>query len=194
MEYIGMKSPNWFTDYKIMSNKEAKKFFEWYISMIDSRVKYLQNFISNEGIECVLDYSSESLIPLWEWFKTKIVLVEKDNDCIELEKRNTPKWMWQYIERKQFSDETDAITVDIAMYFGEVVRMTKSDIIYWDYVKNTPKNVSYHHPVLRGFKGNDTLDPQLITNVATWSVIRKRQRNGLYEVYCVWKNAIAATD
>ena len=46
-----------------LNKNEAQAYFEWYIGKLEERIEYLQ---SVSGV--TLDYSPESLIPIWGWF------------------------------------------------------------------------------------------------------------------------------
>ena len=48
-----------------MRKKEVQQYFDWYISQVNYRINVLNEQIEKEGLEIVLDYSADSLIPLW---------------------------------------------------------------------------------------------------------------------------------
>ena len=53
-----------------LTPQEAKAYFEWYVSHVDERAEYVrQKVIRKLKIrDEAMDYSMESMIPLWKWF------------------------------------------------------------------------------------------------------------------------------
>ena len=77
LKYEFMEYPDLLKDFDKMKKKEAEKYFNWYINEINNRILYLKTYMQKdiEG-ESIFDYTPESLIPLWEWFQTKIEFEE----------------------------------------------------------------------------------------------------------------------
>ena len=52
------------------SPAEARAYFDWYLSHLDGRCEYLKELVyqTSDLAEGTLDYTLESLRPLWAWF------------------------------------------------------------------------------------------------------------------------------
>ena len=57
------------------------------------RIIQLDQFIKQETNKVILDYSIESLIPLWEWFENHIAFESRTQEEIEADVANRPQWM-----------------------------------------------------------------------------------------------------
>lgn len=90
MNYKGIDMPIFFKAYEEMTNKEAKVYFQWYISKIDERIQYLQDYIKNDGCSLELDFSPESLKSLWNWYIKKITIENKTEEELNEEYQQVP--------------------------------------------------------------------------------------------------------
>ena len=56
-----------------LTPKRAKEYFLWFKNEIPNRITMLWEYMKEERPESQpFDYSPESLIPLWDWYETKI--------------------------------------------------------------------------------------------------------------------------
>ena len=71
----------------------------------------------------LFDYSPESLIPLWEWYETKIEQVPMTAKEIEYHVSKYPKWIEEEIRKEtmKYTDETLSLALDISIYLGEII-------------------------------------------------------------------------
>ena len=70
--------------------KMAKEYFEWYINDREHRLTILKEYLSEIHEDITLDFSPESLIPLWSWYETQIVEEDKDPNELQAEKEQYP--------------------------------------------------------------------------------------------------------
>ncbi len=174
IDYEYMLCPFEFKDFEEMKKKEAEEYFNWYVSEVDNRINYLNEYIKKDTNNNVsfLDYTPESLIPLWNWFQTKITFVEESKEEIERKAKEFPKEL-QYIayeNTKKPSVQTLGITTDVANYFAEVFRKNNPSI-YWGYFTKPKNHISVNEPVLLGFVRKDNLNPRLITYNCIWKTL-----------------------
>lgn len=82
MEYLLMQPPFEMKPFKDMTKKEAQNHFDWYVREIPTRIELLKNaYSATGGIEKKdLDYSSESLIKLWQWYINNADIEEKSEE------------------------------------------------------------------------------------------------------------------
>ena len=151
---------------------EANYYFQWYISHIKERVKYLSDY---SGI--VLDYSVDSLVFIWRWF-LEIAEIEKTpaKGMKELRKdlKSFPKEITHAVlsERgKQFSLQTEYIIRDIAMYFGQLY-VENNRSISWGYHTDTNKDSFANMPLLIGFEDRE-FDPPFKVEFEPCFIVRE---------------------
>ena len=189
MKYKTMIPPFGLMRFVDMNKVQAKEYFDWFISQIDNRINYLQSYIMDDGKDIVFDYSVESLIPLWEWYENHISYRKLSVDEIESRKNKYPKWMENYISNKDISFETFKISLDIAIYFAEVIIRNNPEIS-WGYFTKPKNRISVNEPTLLGFVCDKDLNPRVIVNTCTRRSGREKNKNRLYDIYYVWMEYI----
>ena len=108
-----------------LTAKQAKEYFNWYMEQIPCRLTKLWEYMKQDRPEAgPFDYSPESLIPLWEWYETKIEQVPMSQKEIEYQVARYPKWIENEIRKEtmKYTDETLSLALDISIYLGETVR------------------------------------------------------------------------
>lgn len=175
---------------KKLTPKQMDKFFHWYIEQIPQRVAYLENY---SGVR--LDYSLESLVPIWHWFleHAKIEETPKFSLWKELKKNIVPREIAREIQSEsEYSLQTKCIMIDITMYFGEV-GVRNYDSIYWGY--DTSKRTIYNRPLIMGFVDRDypppntvSFDPaRMVRDCAERLIIGDANKNDLLDLYRLWE-------
>ena len=145
--------------FSLLSLDEAEAFFKWHQDNISKRINYLAQ--KSGGI---LDYSFESLVPLWAWFLNH-AQVEPVTDTIKEEIRkhlhNQSTQHIEYViseEDTQFTLQTIFIIRDISMYVGEIfVKYSKK--IKWSFHTNPEQDSFANMPLLTGFEDADFSPP-----------------------------------
>ncbi|MBO4429419.1 MAG: hypothetical protein J5832_05645 [Clostridia bacterium] len=137
----------------------------------------------------MLDFTPESLIPLWKWFGPRIYREEIPQEWYEERIAKQPVWAREFIKKEDLSRETKKILDDIATYFGETMRRNHSDKLHWDYVKKPKSDVSFNRPVLIGFS-NSVLDPRLISQTCCFRYLRTLGKDELYDACLIWQSKI----
>lgn len=186
MEYEMMIPPFSHCEFSEMTKKEAQLYFEWFVSQVGHRISILNNYIVNDGGNLVLDYSIESLIPLWRWYEGKIQTVLKDDEDYRKEIERHPVWMKQYISQTTISNETLKIGLDVSMYFAEVIIRNSAGKIKWGYFCKPKKRISVNEPTLLGFEGGEDLNPRLIILNCTRKSSKEANERRLYDMYNIW--------
>lgn len=186
MKYELMVSP--FVDEKFedFKKKQTEEYFQWYLGQIDHRIEVLNKWLEYEGEEIELDYSPESLIPLWKWYEKRIILENKTEEELEKERAKYPEWMRDYISPTEISIETLKFAADIAIYFAETIIKNNQGKVYWGYFTKPKNRMSVNEPVVLGFKADVDLDPRLIVVNCTSRSSRELQPTRLYEMYQIW--------
>lgn len=190
MEYKLMIPPFKFKGFDNMNKKQAEEYFQWYLSQIAYRIEVLSDYVQKDGVKVKFDYSVESLIPIWEWYQSKIILESKTEEELEKDKERYPKWMEDEISKTKISLETWKFGMDIAIYFAETVIENNNGKIYWGYFTKPKNRMSVNRPVLLGFMADMDLDPCLIVENCTRKSSRELQKTILYDMYNVWQDYI----
>lgn len=189
MNYEMMIPPFEIIRFKDMNKVQAKEYFEWYMSQKENRINVLKNYIKDDGGDIVFDYTVDSLIPLWEWYESKISYRELSDKEVESRKKRYPQWMENYISNKDLSFETLKISLDVAIYFAEVI-VRNNDEISWGYFTKPKNRISVNEPTLLGFICDKDLNPRTIVNTCTRRSGREKNKNRLYDIYHVWMDYI----
>ena len=190
MEYELMIPPFKHDGFNTFTKAEAKEYFEWYINQKEHRVKLLQNYLIKNNVMAELDYSPESLVPLWAWYEENIVVEKKSELEIKKENEKHPEWMEPFLSENKISIETLKYAMDIAIYFAEVLIKHSDGKLYWGYVTKPKKFASVNRPVVIGFKAKRMLDPRRVVYNCTWKSVENRDCNKLHEMYNIWREGI----
>ena len=166
--------------------KMAKEYFEWYINEREHRLTILKKYLSEIHEDITLDFSPESLIPLWSWYETQIVEEDKDPYELQAEKEQYPEWVRDHISDKKISMETLKFTWDVAIYFAEVMVRNNKEKISWGYITRSKRHIHVNRPVLKGFTANLLLDPRHVVYICTLKSAKEKDPNRLYDLYYVW--------
>ena len=172
-----------------LTPKQAKEYFLWYTSEIPNRIALLWEYIKQERPEAEpFDYSPESLIPLWEWYETKIEQVPMTAKEIESRVRMFPKYLEREIQKntKKFTDETLSLALDISIYLGEVV-VKNHPHLRWNYRTRPKREISVYRPVIDGLNYKMTLDSSRIVFVQMLTSVKEQNKNHLYVIYRHWE-------
>lgn len=173
-----------------LTPKQAKEYFLWYKSEIPNRIALLWEYMKQERPEAEsFDYSPESLIPLWEWYETKIEQVPMTAKEVESRVRIFPKYLESEIRKntKKFTDKTLSLALDISIYLGEVV-VKNHPHLRWNYRTRPKREVSVYRPVIDGLNYKMTFEPTRIVFVQMLKSVEKQNINHLYHIYCHWES------
>lgn len=192
MEYLLMQPLFEMKPFKDMTKREAQSHFDWYIGEIPNRIDLLKNAYSamSGRDKEELDYSSESLFKLWQWYVNNLEVEEKSEEIKKLEREQYPGWIQVNISNKKISIGWMSIAMDIAIYFSECF-IKEHGTIRWSFVLK-PKSLAYiNKPVLVGFKNGLDLDSTNIVRVLTSKIVDgEKDSNALLEIYITWSEKV----
>lgn len=188
IDYDFMAEPFEHKDFEQMNRKEAGEYFDWFMGQIDNRIEYMKKCIAEEGAPFNADYSPESLIPLWEWFGTKIELVDMKKEEFEKVVADAPEWIRPYVSSKELSLLTLAVGIDVAIYFAEVLRKNSESKIKWGFSVAKTCRQYKGRPVLLGFIGNQVMYPMtIIQNMASRDADLGHDPQRMIDAYHAWE-------
>lgn len=188
MEYPLMVTPFELVTFEDMNKKQVEEYFQWFMSERENRLRQLEQYANyNNNHKIAFNKSSESLIPIWEWFESQIEWEEKSSEEIQEELRNTPQWLHQEIlsNTKRESVLTIALACDIAIYFSETMIFNNPQI-KWGYLLKPKKLDGVKQPILLGFKHGISVNPRRLVSVCLLRSSRNSNKYELYETYNIW--------
>jgi len=134
-----------------MDKKEAQAFFDWFVGQSEARQKCLMETVRrSNGPAGELDYSFDSLVPLWRWVRPYLKTRKLSAREREEEIRKTPELLRGVVtDFRDLTDTTLSLCIDISYYLAEVFRR-KYPQIEWAIWKG--RDSAGNRPCLTGFK------------------------------------------
>lgn len=186
--------------------KEARAYYNWYISSIDERSDYLRGVIAEQaGIPVSeMDFSAESLKVIWRWFlgiartqknpKYRGITAILSNSFYEAAMREP---------ERVFSDETNWIIGDIGMYVAKAF-MSRYPVLTWK-MPTRPKNyIRVKAPVISGFIDDNPQYPKpfhtefsptsFVAGPASRIFENRQDPDDLYNSFIKWSTWIPQND
>ena len=147
--------PPFSTPFAEMTAREARAFFEWFVSEIPSRLSELRHALDQNGGEGVpLDLTAESLEPLGRWLDGHVTMEPEDEARLATARASIPSFIAAWIPDRRVTEETLSLCMDIAIYFGETMRRSNPGV-EWSYVRKPKRAGDIHQPVLTPFECGD---------------------------------------
>lgn len=153
MTYPWMAPPFEMKPFEEMNKKEAKQHFDWYISQIPERIEVLKELTEHK---ISLDYSKESLIPLFDWYLSQVTIYKLSDKEIEAELedlRQYPDFVYEDEKESllanpvELKKEDYALAMDIAIYYAETIIKNYPQVKWTFFTK--PKSFVYlNEPIL----------------------------------------------
>jgi len=172
-----------------MNKKEAQAYLDWFLSIKKERLRILNEAIKEDNNkEWKFNFEPNSLIPLFNWFKTVITVRDKTKEEIETEHAEIKGLLKGHINvgDKTFTSKTVTICSDVGMYFGEVLRRKKD--LEWSFILNPKQSVEYAQPILTKKGVKIDLNPRrIMENVAREVLDESFEENELIKLYKTWE-------
>lgn len=165
-------------NWRDMSPKEAKAFFDWFSAHIPAKMEQLRNIVeATEGDAKKLDYSDESLVYLWRWYLDHIEIEDVPEEEIRTRCEEQAHALQELLRRKggvtsevtyqKFYNEAytafkkqnlkppwGLIAADIGIYLGEcLIKRYPDKKILWGYFTKPKLDINVNRPVLMGISG-----------------------------------------
>ena len=172
--------PPFTLNFRTMSKRELKEYYEWFKQMIPERISILEKTVRESESSWTADRSPGSLSALGEWFEGEVET--RPHTAEEMEELRSKLPAWIDIDSVDLTNRTFSLAMDIGMYLGEVFRQNVEGA---DWTLHLKKDSDFGQPVLTGFK--IPLNPVHILVTVAYRVARgSRSGNHLRNVYNVW--------
>lgn len=196
--------PPYGSDCQDLTVAQARENFEWFIQHIPARMEYFRARCASDlrVSHHVLDYSADSLIPIWRWFLDVARMVATPKDELKRMKEGAKIFGDSYVNEKVFSTPTVFMMRDIGMYLGEVYVRNYSPL-YWTYYTTPKHEVSVKKPVIAGFwawvegyrSAPACVDPiGMVEGAASEFYRNAQQESDLYDLFVQWIKYIPRCD
>jgi hypothetical protein len=184
-----IKKETWLHDheYRAMTPKEAKEYFEWFKENIPAEMETLRRVVPKK---ISLDFSPESLIPLEKWFLPARAYKKLPKKQIMEDYANAPDYILEEMLRSRYAPTWQTVTIAamVGVYLGEVFVRNDKDL-YWGYVKKPKSDVHFNMPVVYGFSP-PSMKFQASVSALSWCVPTystsrhgEKEKKTLYEWY-----------
>jgi len=177
-------------DFDTMSKKDFISYGQWFHSVMPDRIDELRIAVNSTPNfeDWKPDFSPDSLVQLGVWLKRvacnrKLTEEELDKLRVNLPSYITPK-------DEDLSFQTISLSVDIGMYFGEVMRKNVAGL-RWDQIFGSRKFARFGRPVIAGV-GKIVLDPVIVVaNVASALIDGRNSPQLLRELFDRWSKNLS---
>ena len=192
-KYNGIDFPYDYEEIKQLKPKEVKAFFEWFVRQIPERLEILKKYVNNTT-KVDFNYSTKSLISLWEWFEPEIIIVEKSEkekeELLNFLRSHAPEYARHQIkleddDTRNISDYTRSIAHDIGIYFAETI-IRNNEPLKWGYITKPKSLLFVNKPAVVGFINKKIMEPLWIIEVMVLRSAREKEKERLYNLYETW--------
>lgn len=155
-EYRPLVPPYFEKSSAIFTPTERKVYYDWFMKNLEPRSEYLRCLVAKDAGVAIdsLDYSFESLLPVWKWFLARArILVKRNLPPYEYAWRHKPGNADEKVSNKysmRFDVKTEMMIRDVGMYVGMVFTRAFPGTIAWEC--QSLKDMSVNLPVLTGFE------------------------------------------
>lgn len=179
-----------------LSKTEAQAYFDWYMGILDERIRYLQRMSKIE-----LDFSSDSFLSLWRWFLKNAEVEDTPKEVLkQLEEDYANHPLKNHIlagSTKRLSVQTEYMIRDIGMYLGEAF-VDNYPSIYWGFYTKPKRDFFVNRPLLLGFpneifpeKKGPPFEPIHMVSVQAAKLCSKNAlSDDLFCIYTRWSKKI----
>lgn len=178
--------------------KEAQAYFDWHQSVLQERIGILSEA---SGVD--LDYTPESLLPLWHWF-LKVGQVERTppDQLKEMEAElshgcNPLACEILKDQEKRLTLVTEYVILDIGMYLGEIYARNHPQL-RWGFYTAPRRDIFVNQPCILGFpneyfpeKPGVPFNPSHMVRIQALRLLKGGySRYDLLEIYRKWENKL----
>ena len=166
-------------DIYAFSKEEAQEFYSWFIRIKTERLSILASEVQKIYPKWELDFTRNSLIKLYEWFKKKVAyrkMTSQESEQFKTQLAKTPLFVGVLnIPESTFTDETVSICFDIGIYLGEVL-IENCVGIKWTQKINSKNYIDYAQPIITTKVSKVPFNPRRVTESMAGSILDKSEK------------------
>ena len=170
-----------FKFFEVLSKKDGQLFLKQFLKESGQGFESMISEINKD--KAIVDYSTESIITVTMWFKSRIKIVPQKID------QSLPKWLKNdetYLKGLYLFDEnSNILTLRLAYYFAECLNRKHKNLI-WTVGNN--KTALSNMPVLSGFKYKKELAPILVCENILKKLIEGEKENVIKTCIEIWES------
>jgi hypothetical protein len=182
-------SPPFTLKFREMSTKELEAYGEWFCVALPDRISELAQEVKlTVGFEkWEPNLSVESLSSVGAWFFDQVKLRPRtDREIEEIKLRSQIE---VDVSDQELTTRTFSLAMDIAMYFGEVIRNNVTET-RWKQVLKNKRLADYGQMVIVG-SGSVPLNPVRVLVSLAYGITRKHHGTGrLRELFDTWSRLL----
>jgi len=166
-------------DIYTFSKEEAKEYYKWFTSIKRERSQILESEVQEIYPEWKLDYTRNSLINLYEWFRKKVMyrnMNKEEKEELKEQISKTPLLVGVIeIPETTFTAETVSICFDIGVYFGDALIFNVLDA-KWIQKINSTNYIDYAQPLIATKVSKVPFNPRRVIESMAGSILDKREK------------------
>ena len=175
-------------EFYLLNKKEAKRYFDWFIGIIPERIAMLRRAVIEDGIGDILDFTPESLVPLWRWYLTEVEIEELSQEEYESRLASVPEYIREHVDKYEIAHGYRLIAWDISIYFAECM-LKACPKLSWGIVFKPKNYVSVNRPILVGFEHDQDLDTHEIVEIQMQRILEDDTDEGkLLHFFNIWRD------
>lgn len=152
-------------DFFSFTKEEAKQYFKWFLQVKDERMQILRSHVQQEYPEWKSDYTRDSLIILYEWFRDQVryrPMTEDEKEQVRQQINATPLLANVVsIPETTFTEETVSICFDIGVYWGDSLILNVPEV-KWIQKTTSPNYIDYAQPLVAKHTSKVPINPRRV--------------------------------
>jgi hypothetical protein len=169
---------------------EAKEYLRWFLNIKEERIEVLESNVKQIFPKWEADYTNESLVTLYQWFKKLIAyrpISQEEKKSFDNQISKTPLFVGVIPEPETtFTDETVSICFDIGLYFGELL-IKDVPLLMWTQKLNSKNYIYYAQPLLSKPKSKVPVNPRASMEGIARRILDKDIKETTFEIlYDKW--------
>ena len=174
-------------DFTEMKQKDAEQLLNWYIGEMPDKMVKLKNVVGLAGCGTAqtMDYTPNSLIPLWTWYLKHVNIIKKSDAEYEQEQSQYPRFLRYSVNRNKTELEWGQVAFDIGFYTC-ICFLEYDERLKWGIVPD-PKLDGGNKPSILGFKSKKFFTPaSIMRTLMSKSEKGNAESTELFDTFNVW--------
>ncbi|GMR08463.1 MAG: hypothetical protein BMS9Abin26_1468 [Gammaproteobacteria bacterium] len=179
--------PPFTLQFRNMSKDDILEYGKWFHQVVPDRIKELTKYVNStpDYESWTPDLSPGSLGILGNWFEGQVE--DRDKTIEEIEETRSKLIFPVDIPDKELTNESFSLSMDIGMYFGQVI-LNNIAGAKWEQELKNQKLADYGQPVIFG-SGVVALNPVRVIIMTAYGILNKKPAK-LKDLYDIWEQML----